>query len=77
MINMANIESIPLDVAVVGGGPAGIFACLELSKSLKLKIALFESEAELGGMPRSCHIFFWIERSDTRLYRAGLCAEIG
>jgi thioredoxin reductase len=55
---MANEESIPLDVAVVGGGPAGISACLELSKSLGLKVTLFESETELGGMPRSCHIFF-------------------
>jgi NADPH-dependent 2,4-dienoyl-CoA reductase/sulfur reductase-like enzyme len=46
------------DVAVIGGGPAGISACLELSKSSNLDIALFESEAELGGIPRSSHIFF-------------------
>jgi len=51
-------ELISLDVAVIGGGPAGISACLELAKSKRLKIALFESEAELGGMPRSCHLFF-------------------
>ena len=74
MINMANIESIPLDVAVVGGGPAGIFACLELSKSLKLKIALFESEAELGGMPRSCHIFFGL-RDRKRIYTGPAYAQ--
>lgn len=47
-----------LDVAIVGGGPAGISACLELAKSPELKVALFESESELGGIPRSCHIFF-------------------
>jgi thioredoxin reductase len=64
---MANEESIPLDVAVVGGGPAGISACLELSKSSDLKVALFESEAELGGMPRSCHIFFGL-RDLRRVY---------
>lgn len=46
------------DVAVIGGGPAGISACLELSKSSSLDIALFESEEELGGIPRSSHIFF-------------------
>jgi thioredoxin reductase len=52
----ANLEN--LDVAVIGGGPAGISACLELSAKAGLKIALFEGEQELGGMPRSCHLFF-------------------
>jgi thioredoxin reductase len=47
-----------LDVAVIGGGPAGISACLELSTQARLDIALFEGEQELGGMPRSCHVFF-------------------
>lgn len=74
MINMANEESISLDVAVIGGGPAGISACLELSKSLKLKIALFESEAELGGMPRSCQIFFGL-RDRKRIYKGPAYAQ--
>ena len=56
-----------LDVAVIGGGPAGISACLELSAHARLKIALFEGEQELGGMPRSCHIFFGL-RDRRRLY---------
>lgn len=51
-----NVTSI--DVAVIGGGPAGISACMRLSKRAGLKIALFESEPELGGIPKSCHIFF-------------------
>ena len=55
---MTKDNPIPLDVAVIGGGPAGISACLELSKSDGLKIALFEKDSELGGIPRSCHIFF-------------------
>lgn len=46
------------DVAVIGGGPAGITAAIELSKNKNLKVFLFEHEAELGGIPRSCHIFF-------------------
>ena len=55
---MMKDNPIPLDVAVIGGGPAGISACLELSKSDGLKIALFEKDSEVGGIPRSCHIFF-------------------
>jgi thioredoxin reductase len=58
---------IPLDVAVVGGGPAGVSACLELFKHGQLKIGLFESDSEIGGMPRSCHIFFGM-RDMKRIY---------
>jgi thioredoxin reductase len=64
---MVNESPIPLDVAVVGGGPAGISACVELSKSSELKIALFESEAALGGIPRACHFFFGL-RDLKRIY---------
>ncbi len=56
-----------LDVAVIGGGPAGISACLEFSAHTALKIALFEGEQGLGGMPRSCHIFFGL-RDRKRVY---------
>jgi len=56
-----------MDVAVVGGGPAGISACLALAGSSDLKIALFENDAELGGMPRSCHYFFGM-RDQRRLF---------
>ncbi|MBW2344873.1 MAG: FAD-dependent oxidoreductase [Deltaproteobacteria bacterium] len=73
-MDMVKIESIPLDVAVIGGGPAGISACLELSKSLELKAALFESETELGGMPRSCHIFFGL-RDRKRIYTGPTYAQ--
>jgi NADPH-dependent 2,4-dienoyl-CoA reductase/sulfur reductase-like enzyme len=61
------LNSEALDVAVVGGGPAGVSACLELSRQAGLKVALFESDTELGGIPRSCHIFFGM-RDMWRLY---------
>ncbi len=60
-------RSAPLDVAVVGGGPAGISACLELSRSSKLNISLFESEEEIGGIPRTCHSWFGF-RDRRRIY---------
>jgi thioredoxin reductase len=56
-----------LDVAVIGGGPAGMSACLELCAQARLSIGLFEGGLELGGMPRSCHIFFGL-RDRKRLY---------
>ena len=46
------------DVAVIGGGPAGISAGVELSKKSPLNIKVFENENVLGGIPRSAHVFF-------------------
>jgi len=63
-----NPKSIALDVAVVGGGPAGLSTCLELSEIAPgLKVALFESEGALGGIPRSSHLFFGM-RDLKRIY---------
>jgi thioredoxin reductase len=56
-----------LDVAIIGGGPAGISAGLELSRREGLKVALFERDEQLGGIPRSCHFFFGM-RDRKRLY---------
>lgn len=55
---MGEIKKIKCDVAVIGGGPAGISACLELSQETNLDIYLFENEDRLGGIPRSAHVFF-------------------
>ena len=56
-----------IDTAIIGGGPAGITACLELSRSPELKTAIFEYEDELGGIPRSGHVFFGM-RDRKRVY---------
>jgi thioredoxin reductase len=64
---MPKEKPLPLDVAIIGGGPAGIAACLELSKSSNLHMALFEGDTQLGGMPRSCHVFFGM-RDQRRIY---------
>lgn len=72
---MIDDQSSILDVAVIGGGPAGISACLELSGSPEFKIALFECEPELGGIPRSCHIYFGM-RDRGRLYRGPAYARV-
>ncbi len=61
-------DSSPLDAAVIGGGPAGISACLELTACPGFKTALFESDPQLGGVPRSCHIYFGM-RDRKRIYR--------
>lgn len=42
-------------------------ACLGLARSASLKIALFECEEKLGGIPRSCHIPFGM-RDRKRIY---------
>jgi len=60
-------KSSILDVAIIGGGPAGVSACLELAKTQSGKVALFESGPELGGIPRTCHVFFGM-RDMKRLY---------
>lgn len=64
-----------LDVAVIGGGPAGITAGLEFSTSPRLKVALFESEAEPGGIPRTCHLRFFGFRDRKRIYTGAAYAQ--
>ena len=65
---MNSQQSSILDAAIIGGGPAGVSACLELAKARSGKVALFESGPELGGIPRTCHVFFGM-RDMKRLYR--------
>ena len=43
-----------LDVAIIGGGPAGIAAALTLKTRGVRRVAILEREAVLGGVPRHC-----------------------
>lgn len=42
------------DVLIVGGGPAGLAAAVELRRAHGLEVLVVEREAELGGVPRHC-----------------------
>ncbi|MBL8078956.1 MAG: FAD-dependent oxidoreductase [Anaerolineales bacterium] len=43
------------DVLIVGAGPAGLSAAIELKKQGIKKILVVDREPEAGGMPRMCH----------------------
>ncbi len=42
------------DVAIIGAGPAGLSAAIELKKSGIASVVVLEREAEAGGIPRHC-----------------------
>ncbi len=71
---MTSRQLTPLDVAVIGGGPAGVSACLELSNASECQVALFESEQELGGIPRTCHGYFGL-RDQKKIYTGPMYAK--
>ncbi|MBK9209322.1 MAG: FAD-dependent oxidoreductase [Anaerolineales bacterium] len=43
------------DVLIVGAGPAGLSAAIELKKQGVKNILVVDREPEAGGMPRMCH----------------------
>lgn len=48
-------SNMNVDVLIVGGGPAGLSAAIELKKQGVKNILVADREAEAGGMPRFCH----------------------
>lgn len=55
----AHLDSKSTDVLIVGAGPAGIAAALELKKLGIMNVLIAEREPEAGGIPRMCgHIGF-------------------
>src|SRR5258708_21765822 len=43
------------DVLVIGAGPAGLAAAIELKRNGIQQVVIAERESEAGGMPRLCH----------------------
>ena len=48
------LESASYDVAIIGAGPAGLSAALELKKAGVDRVIVLERESEAGGIPRHC-----------------------
>src|SRR5258708_17121509 len=47
-------NAIEADVIVIGGGPSGIAAAVELRKRGVSRVAIIEREPAVGGVPRHC-----------------------
>lgn len=52
---MKPVRSITKDVVIVGAGPAGLSAAIELKRQGIKNILVVDREPEAGGMPRFCH----------------------
>jgi thioredoxin reductase len=47
-------DGAPIDVAVIGGGPAGLAAAKTLKRAGVARVLVLEREPEAGGIPRHC-----------------------
>jgi NADPH-dependent 2,4-dienoyl-CoA reductase/sulfur reductase-like enzyme len=62
------MKKLNTDIAVIGGGPAGLAAALEAKKQGIKKVMLIERDMELGGILQQCiHDGFGIHRFRNRL----------
>ncbi len=55
MIDRALDSPLPIDVAIIGGGPAGLAAAVELKSRGVKRVLVLEREEQAGGIPRHCN----------------------
>ncbi len=51
---MTDLAGTPIDVAIIGGGPAGLAAATTLKQAGITRVVVLEREPEAGGIPRHC-----------------------
>ena len=69
------MSAAAIDVAIVGGGPAGLGAALALKERGVARVVVLEREATAGGVPRHCaHSPYGLREFHRRHGRPGLCA---
>lgn len=62
------MKEIRVDIAVVGGGPAGLAAALEAKRQGAEQVVLLERDVELGGILQQCiHDGFGLHRFNERM----------
>jgi len=64
----------PIDVAIIGGGPAGLAAAVELKRRGIARVIILEREPEAGGIPRHCGHFAFGMREFKRVLRGPVYA---
>ena len=47
-------NGLPIDVIIIGGGPSGLSAAIELKRLGVSRVVVLEREKEAGGIPRHC-----------------------
>ena len=62
------MKKMKVDLAVIGGGPAGMAAALEAKRQGVEKVIIIERDKKLGGILQQCiHDGFGIQRFGERL----------